>query len=253
MLVHWVGHSTVLAQIDGLNLLMDPIWSQRCSPIAWIGPARIAEPGIPFEALPPIDLVLVSHNHYDHCDLPTIRRLVDEHDPQIIVPSGMGKLLKPNGTKKVLELLWWESHQFKNLTITGVPAAHWSGRHPADSARSLWCGWVVSTGGNGDFYFAGDTAWWPTGFEAIGHHFTEIRTAAIPIGAYEPRALMEASHVNPEEAELILQAVGAKAAIAIHHSTFRLSNELRPAPAERLREVCSPHFVVLDHGGVHVG
>jgi len=239
--------------MDGLNLLMDPIWSKRCSPIGWLGPSRIADPGIPFEGLPPIDAVLLSHNHYDHCDLPTLRRLVADHDPLIVVPTGMGKLLMPTGTSRVQELHWWDTHRFQGLTITGVPAAHWSGRHPADNAKSLWCGWVVSTKSGGDFYFAGDTAWWPPGFEAIGHYFPEIRAAAIPIGAFEPRALMEASHVNPEEAELIKQAVGAKAAIAIHHSTFRLSNESLTAPAERLREVSSSDFVVLEHGQMHVG
>jgi N-acyl-phosphatidylethanolamine-hydrolysing phospholipase D len=233
--VTWVGHSTVMVRMEGLTLLTDPIWSSRCSPLAFAGPRRRQPPGIPFESLPPIDLVLVSHDHYDHLDLPTLRHLVEAHDPQFVVPLGLGGWLRRRQVTRVVELDWWESAAVGGVTVHAVPAQHFCGRTPWDSNRRLWAGFVVE-GPSGRFYFAGDTGHGDH-FARIGERFAPLRLAAIPIGAYEPRWFMHPVHIDPEQAIQAHLDVGSRQTIGIHFGTFRLTDEPWDEPEHLVRQI----------------
>lgn len=217
-----------------MNLLTDPIWSARCSPLAFAGPRRRQPPGVAFDSLPAIDLVLVSHDHYDHLDLPTLRRLVHAHDPQFVVPLGLGAWLKRRRVGRVVELDWWESTSVGNVTVHAVPAQHFSGRTPWDSNRRLWAGFVVE-GPSGRFYFAGDTGYGDH-FARIGERFGPLRLAAIPIGAYEPRWFMSPIHIDPQQAVQAHVDVGSRQTIGIHFGTFRLTDEPWDEPEQLVRE-----------------
>jgi L-ascorbate metabolism protein UlaG (beta-lactamase superfamily) len=253
--VHWVGHSTVLVQAAGLNVLTDPIWSRACGPGGWAGPRRRAAPGLDFARLPPIDAVLLSHNHYDHCDLPTLRRLEQRDQPLFCVPSGLGRLARRWRATNVAERSWWDAVSWRGARFVAVPAQHFSGRGPNDRGHTLWCGWVMRAGTAGDLLFVGDTGWWEEGYRALGRAFPGLRFAAIPIGAYDPRWFMEPVHVDPGEAVQLFEAVGAEKALGIHHRTFQLTDEPMDEPAERLGQALdarghSPEvFRVLEHGG----
>ena len=248
----WVGHATLLVQFDGMNLLTDPIWSARAFPLPFLGPRRLAEPGVRFGDLPPIDLVLVSHDHYDHLDRRTVRRLAEAHDPHFFVPLGLARWFERRGIFRVTELDWWEGRSVGPLHVHAVPARHWSRRGLFDERRRLWCGWVVE-GEAGRFFFSGDTGY-SRCFSRIGGRFAPIRLAAIPIGAYEPRWFMAPQHVNPEEAVAIHRDLGAETSVAIHHATFKLADDPQDAPPRLLREALaraglpSSSFQVLRHG-----
>ena len=239
-----INHSTLLLQYNGSNILTDPVWSERTSPFTWIGPRRRRKPGIRFEDLPRIDTVLLSHNHYDHLDLATLRRLAGHGAAQFIVPIGVGRLLRSHGIGPVHELDWGESH---GSTIHSVPALHFSARGIFDRNRTLWCGYVIEAAER-IVYYAGDTA--------FGGHFAQIRErfgapdlALLPIGAYEPRWFMSPVHMGPEDAVRAHQILGARTSIAIHHGTFQLADEALDTPKQRLHE-CAPgdSFVVLENG-----
>src|SRR5437868_5667465 len=215
-----VNHSTVLLQQRGSNILTDPIWSERASPLSWIGPRRRRKPGVAWEDLPRIDAVLISHNHYDHLDLATLRRLAARGDSTFIVPARTARRLDSEGIGPVHELDWGESVSLSGLTVHCVPAVHFSSRGPFDRNRTLWCGYVIECQER-LVYFAGDTA--------FGEHFAQIRErfgsprlALLPIGAYEPRWFMSAIHMAPEEAIRAHEILVAKTSIAIHHGTFQL-------------------------------
>ena len=200
--VTWVGHSTVLLQLGDRNILTDPVWSDRASPVQWGGPARWVRPGLDFDDLPPIDLVLLSHNHYDHFDNRTIRRLARRHpDARWAVPLGLGPEVRRRGAKQVEEFNWWDTRRFGGLIIGCTPAQHFSARTFWDRNRTLWAGWTVrrADGQTGGVYFAGDTGYFP-GFGEIGRRFGPFDLALVPIGAYEPRWFMKPVHMNPEEA-----------------------------------------------------
>ncbi len=251
----WVGHSTLLLQTAGLNVLTDPIWRKRCSPINGLGPARVAPPALAFESLPPIDAVVLSHDHFDHCDVHTIRRLWQRDQPLFFVPLGLERLVRRCGVKRIESAGWWDVFELAGARITCVPARHWSGRSGVDRCRTLWCGWVVSTANDGSFHYVGDTATWDAAFEAIGREFDDIRVAAIPIGAYEPRWFMASSHCDPAQAVDIFERLGAQRALAVHHSTWKLSDEAMTAPLDELAEACrakalDDRFVAIDHGAV---
>ena len=230
-----VNHSTVLLQQPGCHILTDPIWSERTSPLSWIGPKRRRSPGITWGDLPSIDIVLLSHNHYDHLDLPSLRRLAARGESTFIVPSGVARLLRSEQIGPAQELDWgdsWSSGSARGCTVHCVPAFHFSGRGLFDRNRTLWCGYVIESD-NRLVYFAGDTG--------FGAHFAQIRArfgppdlALLPIGAYEPRWFMSPVHMAPDQAIRAHQILAAKTSIAIHHGTFQLADEGIDTPARQL-------------------
>jgi len=231
----FVNHSTFLIQAGGLNILTDPIWSQRASPFQWVGPKRMRPPGIRYEDLPEIDLVLISHNHYDHLDVQTVQRLRESFDPLFVTPLGVGRFLEDNGIRKYTELDWWGEHRCSDgVAVTGVPAQHFSGRGLSDRDKTLWCGYVIGMP-NGNIYFAGDTGYNGI-FKEIGRRFAPIHTALIPIGAYRPRWFMAPIHVDPDEAVLIHKDVGAERSIGMHFGTFPLADDGMHEPMRDLAE-----------------
>lgn len=240
-----VNHSTVLLQHRGGNILTDPIWSQRAGPSNWFGPARRREPGVRWEDLPPIDLVLLSHNHYDHLDLVTLGRLAKRGPMRLVVPVGVGRLVRSYG--KVDELDWGGSAALDAGTVHCVPALHFSARGLLDRNRTLWCGYFLEAGPF-TVYFAADTGFGPH-FGQIRNRFGPPRLALLPIGAYEPRWFMSPVHMGPDEAARAHQILGARTSIAIHHGTFQLADEGLDTPARVLRECTADEsFLVLANG-----
>lgn len=232
--VTWIGHATLLVQMEHLSFLTDPIWSNRPSPVPFAGPNRYVKPGIAIEDLPPIDFVIISHNHYDHLDLPTLRKL-SKRDPDTVffVPLGNGELLRKNGIDQVQELDWGETASIKDATIHCLPTQHWSKRSLTDTRKALWSSWAV-TGPQRRFYFAGDTGYF-AGFKEIGDKLGPFDLAAVPIGAYEPNAMMKVSHMNPEEAVQAAVDIRAQRAVAVHFGTFNLSDEPLTEPPLRFK------------------
>jgi len=231
-MVTWVGHSTLLIQLDGVNLLTDPQWSPRASPFSFLGPRRVTPPGLRFEDLPPIHLVLISHDHYDHLDVATVKRLADTHRPLFVVPLGLKAWFADLGITRVEELDWWESRTVNGLTLTLVPAQHFSGRTFWDRNRRLWGGWAVAGRGK-RLYFAGDTGYYD-GLKEIGRRLGPFDLAAIPIGAYMPPAIMTANHTTPEEALRVLEDVRGRRLVGIHWGTFDLADEPLDEPPKRV-------------------
>jgi len=231
-----VGHASLLIQAGGLNLLTDPVWSARASPLAFAGPKRVTAPGIVFDDLPPIDAVLLSHNHYDHLDLATLRRLQRVHDPLFLMPLGNDAILRRAVPRARIAVGDWGERLAigERHATTLTRANHWSARGVRDRRMALWAGHWLDTPA-GSIWFAGDTGY-GTGdiFREIHRHLGAPDVALIPIGAYEPRWFMAAQHVNPSEAVEIFRAVGAKAALGIHWGTFQLTDEAREAPVEAL-------------------
>lgn len=250
--ITWVGHATLLIQLEGVNLLTDPQWSPRASPVSFAGPRRVTPPGIRFEDLPPVHLVLISHDHYDHLDVATVQRLQAAHQPRFLVPLGLKAWFADLGITNVEEMDWWQSRAERGLTVTAVPAQHFSGRTPWDRNRRLWSGWTVA-GRDRRFFFAGDTGYYEA-FKEIGARLGPFDLAAVPIGAYLPPVIMHASHTTPEEALQVLEDVRGRALFPIHWGTFDLADEPLEEPPQRLeaearRRGLSPDRVwVLKHG-----
>ena len=243
--VTWVGHATVLVQMDHVTFLTDPIWSDKPFPVSFVGPKRFAAPGLALDALPPIDFVLISHNHYDHLDLPTLRWLA-RGGTRFFVSLGDAALLRQCGIEAVDELDWWERRTIRGVDVHCVPAQHWSGRRLTDDCASLWSGFVV-VGPSRRFYFAGDSGYF-AGFREIGARLGPFDLAALPIGAYDPAAMMRAVHLDPEEALQAGLDVGAARLLGIHYGTFDLTDEpLDEAPrrfhAEGERRGLGPDFL----------
>jgi L-ascorbate metabolism protein UlaG (beta-lactamase superfamily) len=242
-----VNHSTVLLQQRDLHILTDPIWAERASPLTAIGPHRRRAPGVRWEDLPRIDVVLLSHNHYDHLDLAALRRLSDRGEAQFIVPAKVGKLLRSQRIGPVSELDWGESLTLGANQFHSVPARHFSARGILDRDRTLWCGYILA-GSERTIYFAGDTA--------FGGHFAQIRErfgaprlAFLPIGAYLPRWFMSPVHMGPDEAVRAHEILGALTSIAIHHGTFQLADEGLDTPRKELRARASgDSFLILANG-----
>jgi L-ascorbate metabolism protein UlaG (beta-lactamase superfamily) len=242
-----VNHSTVLLQQLGMNILTDPIWSERTSPVAWAGPKRRRAPGVAWENLPPIDIVLLSHNHYDHMDLPTLRRLASRGDSTFVVPVGCAALLRSEKIGPVRELDWGEGLGLKGCTIHSVPAFHFSSRWLHDRNKTLWCGYVTECQER-VVYFAGDTAFGPH-FEQIREKFGRPRLALLPIGAYLPRWFMSPVHMGPDDAVRVHQILGAETSIAIHHGTFQLADDGVDTPRRELIAVARDNrFLALNNG-----
>lgn len=245
-----VNHSTVLVQQNRCNILTDPIWSERARPLPWIGPRRRREPGILWDDLPRIGAVLISHNHYDHLDLPTLRRLAARGDSSLIVPAGVARQLGSENFKTIHELDWGEFFSLPSFTIYCVPALHFSGRGIHDRNRTLWCGYVIESP-QGVIYFAGDTAF-GRHFVGIRQRFGPPRLALLPIGAYQPRWLMSPVHMSPDEAIRAHEVLAARTSIAIHHGTFQLGDEGIDTPRKKLiAHAPDDSFMVLKNGQFH--
>jgi N-acyl-phosphatidylethanolamine-hydrolysing phospholipase D len=242
--VTWVGHASFLLQIGGLNLLTDPMWSRRASPVQWAGPQRFTAPGVPFDTLPPIDGVLVSHNHYDHLDDRTVRALaVRAPAARWLAPLGLRPWLRQRGVSRVLELDWWEETRLGDVAVGCTPAQHFSGRTPTDRNRTLWCGWSVAAPAR-RLLFAGDSGYHPE-FAAIGDRFGPFHLTLMPIGAYDPRWFMRPVHMNPEEAVQAFRDLhtsrpplpgGRVVMVGMHWGTFRLTDEPPDEPPTRARD-----------------
>lgn len=233
--VTYINHATLLIQHRGLNILTDPVWSQRVSPLAFIGPKRHHPPGLTLDQLPPIDLVLVSHNHYDHLDLETLRQL-HRRWPTAKVVSGLGNagLIRQTGFADVVEIDWWQAVPLgAGLTLHGVPVQHWSSRTRSDTNRTLWLGFVIDSP-DGPLLFPGDTGLGPE-FGLINQRFGAMRFAALPIGAYEPRWFMRDHHMNPDDAVQAHRTLQAQTSMAIHFGTFNLTDEQQDDPPKALQ------------------
>jgi L-ascorbate metabolism protein UlaG (beta-lactamase superfamily) len=248
----FVNHSTFLIQLDTLNILTDPIWSDRCSPVQWMGPKRNRPPGVTFKSLPKIDLVLISHNHYDHLDKNTILQLQKEHAPQFVVPLGVSHFFKKLGINNVIEIDWNEEIEFKSIKIKGTPAVHFSSRGAFDKDKTLWCGYLIE--GSKKIYFAGDTAYDEHIFKKIGSENPNIDVSIIPIGAYKPNWFMSSIHTNPIEAVQIHLDLKSKNSVATHFGTFALADEAQGEAGRDLKraliknKITNDRFIIPDEG-----
>jgi|LULL01.1.fsa_nt_gb L-ascorbate metabolism protein UlaG (beta-lactamase superfamily) len=232
--ITFVNHSTFLIQFEGINILTDPIWSERVSPVSWLGPKRVHRPGIRFEDLPPIDLVLISHNHYDHFDSETLKKLADQHDPAFLCPLGDGPRLKALGAKNIFELDWWENLAFNALEVYFTPTQHWSRRGLFDRNKSFWGSYVLNFKGK-QVYFAGDTGY-SSYFKEIYQNYGKMDIALLPIGAYAPRWFMQDMHMDPEEAIWAHKDLKSKLSIGMHFGSFQLTDEPRKEPVQKLQK-----------------
>lgn len=251
----WIGHSSALLQIEGVNILLDPVFSDRVSPVSFMGPKRLVALPFALQELPRIDVVLVSHNHYDHMDLPTLRQLAQRDSQTLfLVPLGNQKMLQSENIKNVKEFDWWESVRAKDVTLTFTPAQHWTARGLFDNDETLWGGWHLQGKGLSVLY-TGDTGY-SQDFSDIRQHLGAVDLALIPIGAYEPRWFMKKQHVNPEEALFIHRDLEAKLSIGMHWGTFRLADEFMQAPYDDMQTAIQSHpeikgvFRVMKHGEI---
>lgn len=263
--VIWVNHSTFIIKVMGLTILTDPIWSKRCSPVAFLGPKRKHTPAFELEHLQSVDYVLISHNHYDHLDKKTIVKLHKLY-PSIcyFVPHGLKAWFTKLGIEKVYELSWWEQislfskgQRDVQLHVSSVPAQHFSGRGLTDINKTLWTGWVVECSKGSQMkriYFAGDTGYNPVDFASIGHKWKSMDLSLIPIGSYSPRVFMGPVHIEPIDAVKIHLEVGSKQSVAMHWKTFCLSDEEMDHPPYELymtmceRKIDPLHFLALPPG-----
>lgn len=249
--VTWVGHSTFLIQISGLNVLTDPMWSERASPVSFVGPRRLVEPGISLESLPEIHVTLLSHDHYDHLDDRTVRYLIRRFPSmQWLVPLGVAEFLRSRGATSVTELDWWEGTILAGAAFKCTPAQHFSGRFPWNRNATLWCGWVVQVHDTRVF-FAGDTALHPD-FDEIARRFGPFEAAIMPIGAYDPRWFMPNVHMDPAEAVAAFVAMqtanGSPNSVMVgsHWGTFRLTDEPVDEPPTLARQAWAENGLVYD-------
>ncbi|MDP3082358.1 MAG: MBL fold metallo-hydrolase [Rubrivivax sp.] len=237
----WIGHASVLAQFGGLNLITDPMFSQRASPLSWIGPTRAQPPGVALAELPRIDIVMISHNHYDHLDVASVQALQAQNGgpPLFVVPLGLGPWLMARGITRVVELDWWQAHSVGAVELVLTPVRHWSGRGLTDRMATLWGGFAVFAP---DFhlFFAGDTGYSPD-FTDIRQRFAARQAegggfdiALLPVGAYAPRWFMADQHIDPTQAVQVHRDLGAKRSLGVHWGTFELTDESLDAPVAAL-------------------
>jgi L-ascorbate metabolism protein UlaG (beta-lactamase superfamily) len=247
----FINHSSVLLQLEKLNILTDPIFSDVAGLFSLIGPRRVRVPGIAFEELPKIDVVLLSHNHYDHMDIPSIKQLWKKDHPLFIVPLKNGKLIKSLGIHKVVELDWWQEHRLNaQQSFILTPAKHWSKRGLLDYCKALWGGFVLQSP-DLQIFFAGDTAY-GSHFKMIQQRYGAMDLSLLPIGAYEPRWFMKEFHMNPADAVQAHLDLDSKLSIGIHFGTFRLTDEGIHDPIKDLKESLLArnlaNFIAPDHG-----
>jgi N-acyl-phosphatidylethanolamine-hydrolysing phospholipase D len=234
----WIGHATVLAQLGGVNVLTDPIFSERASPLAFVGPRRAQPPGLALAQLPHIDVVVISHNHYDHLDAASVKALNAQAGgpPLFLVPLGNKAWMTQQGIENVAELDWWQRERVSTargaVEIVFTPVQHWSGRSLTDRMETLWGGWAVFAPGQA-LYYAGDTGYSPD-FAEVGRRLGPFDIALIPIGAYEPRWFMKEQHVNPDEAVQMHRDLRARRSLGVHWGTFELTDESLDEPPKRL-------------------
>ncbi len=245
--ITYINHATVLIQCAGINVITDPVWSYRASPFPFLGPVRYADPGVRMEDLPKIDIVLLSHNHYDHMDLVSLRAIARKWSPQIYTGLGNAAYLARKGVPDAHEMDWWDSAASGPFTITATPAQHFSARALSDRNATLWCGFMLETP-LGAVYFAGDTGY-GSFIDEIGKRFPKVHVALLPIGAYDPAWMMQPVHANPHEAIRMFDIVGAEHAIGIHFGTFRLTDEPQDEPPQLLeRHRGERDFRALENG-----
>lgn len=248
--VTWIGQSTLLIQNAGLNILTDPIWSERASPVQWAGPKRFVAPGLDFDALPEIDVVVISHDHYDHLDRGTIKKLGNK--PLYFVPLGIGKLLKDWGIDHFIEMDWWDSNRYNGVEFVCLPAQHFSGRSATDRDQRLWASWLIKSADH-KIYFGGDSGYFP-GYLEIGQKYGPIDFAALPIGAFRPIWFMGPVHLSPGQAVQAMLDLQAEIFIPIHWGTFDLADDLLDEPLSLLkkeienRDLRMDRFWLLKHG-----
>ncbi len=242
----FIGHSTFMIQLPGLTVLTDPVWSERCSPVGWAGPRRARPPGLALDDLPPVDLVLVSHNHYDHMDLPSLRRLAARGTRHAITSAGNAAILTNAGFGQVEALDWWETAQAGPAQVTATPAAHFSRRGFGDTNRTLWAGFSLRTA-DGHLLFAGDSGAGPH-WRAIRERLGAPDLALLPIGAYEPRWLMAPVHMDPAEAVQAHRDLGSARSVGMHFGTFQLTDEAIDAPVKALEAAAVESFTTLGFG-----
>ncbi|MBN8705503.1 MAG: MBL fold metallo-hydrolase [Bacteroidetes bacterium] len=257
--ITWVGHSTFLIQIDGINILTDPHFTERASPVSFAGPKRYTQPGLSLDDLPQIDFVIISHDHYDHLDLTTVKALFDrqpENPPVFFTGLKVKARFEAEGITSAQEYDWWESTEIKGFNLHCVPVQHFSGRSLTDRNSTLWCGWIIERNGY-QIFFGGDTGY-SKDFKDIHDKFGDMDLSLIPVGAYDPRWFMASHHVNPEEAIQIHRDLNSKLSIGMHWGTFILTDEPVDEPPVRLAKGMqaigpdSASFTVMQHGETRI-
>ncbi len=251
IVITFVNHATVLVQVAGLNIITDPVWAKRASPFSFIGPKRFRAPGIALKDLPPIDMVLLSHNHYDHMDLVALKRISKKWSLKIYTGLGNTAYLSAQGITNTQDMDWWDRVEHDAVKIVSVPAQHFSARGIRDRNGTLWCGFVIETS-YGPIYFAGDTGYGAFA-QAIATRYEKFILGIVPIGAYMPDWMMRTVHMSPGEALGLHKELHIATSIGIHHSTFKLADDLQDEPIKRIQELVAkdgakPDFRVLDHG-----
>ena len=252
--VTWIGHASLLFRHDGITVLTDPVFSERASPVGFSGPKRVVPAAYTPESLPSVDLLVISHAHYDHLDMPGLRRLAKaQPNIRVIVPLGLARYAKDAGFADVTEIDWWQSDARDGIDVTATPVRHWASRSMFDRNKTLWAGFMITFRDGFKFYFAGDTGY-STDFTETRERLGAPDFAAIPIGAYEPRDFMRGSHCTPEEAVQIFRDLDAGHAVAVHWGTFKLTLEPLAEPPVRLRSalreagIAEDRFRALTHG-----
>jgi L-ascorbate metabolism protein UlaG (beta-lactamase superfamily) len=257
LIVTYVGHASFLFQTGGKNILVDPVWSARTSPVSFAGPKRVNAPGIAFDDLPPIDLVIVTHNHYDHMDMATLQKLVTRDNPLIITPLGNDVIIASSISEARFSVMdWGQTHEFQPLQIHCEPCHHWSARGSSDRRHALWAAFVIE-GPAGKIYHIGDTGFHKgNNYKAAATKHGVFKVATLPIGAYEPRWFMQGQHQNPEEAVEGFKLLGAEIALGHHWGTVQLTDENIEAPRDALHaaldnaNIARQRFVALQAGQV---
>jgi L-ascorbate metabolism protein UlaG (beta-lactamase superfamily) len=236
----WISHATLLLRLQQCMIITDPVFSQRVSPVTFAGPKRRTQPAASIAQLPPIDVIALSHNHYDHLDKASIRQLAARF-PAItaVVPLGLKNTLQKLGVSNVVELDWWEQINIKDIQFHAVPAHHWSQRGIFDRNLSLWCGWIMQTPQGSSTYFSGDTGFSEIMFRQIAERFAPIDMAALQIGAYAPRWFMHNQHIDPQQAVTIFKILQCRQAVGIHWGAFELADEPLDEPPQLLATACA--------------
>jgi L-ascorbate metabolism protein UlaG (beta-lactamase superfamily) len=255
IVVTFINHSTMLIQTHGINILTDPVWSRRVSPFRFLGPVRYRDPGIRFDELPPIDVVLISHNHYDHMDVATLKQINKKWKPMIFAGLGNARFLRRSGIRGVFDMDWWDKEVVRNgIAIVCAPGQHFSSRAISDRDKTLWCGFVIETP-KGPIYFAGDTGY-GSFVEKLHEHYPSFRLAFLPIGAFRPTWFMAPVHISPDQAFQMHHELHVETSIAMHFGTFHLADDHQDEPPERIHTLCddakgkgeTPNFIVLENG-----